>query len=369
MNTLTHTNTHPRVHWMDNLRTVTIFFVVLYHIGGVYEAAGLWGWFWIVDDPTTMVWVGIMGIVFDIFVMPAIFFVSGFLTPGSLARKPTMEFVLGKFRRLMIPWLIAVLTLIPLYKIIFLYSRGLPQEHWSTYFHLTNPNSQNWLWFLPVLFLFNLVYALFSKSRLKWPRVSPGAAVAIAFVGAFAYSYVVGGVTGFRSWTLTPLLDFENERLLIYFLSFLLGALFYNCDVFAKKPDGKRLYYTVNAIAWIPVCAHIFVRLIPFLVEGFTVTPAYRVLWWLSFDLALLSMLYLLVETFRRYLDRTGPVWSALNSSSYGVYIIHVVLIGVFGTLLMKLGLPVYVKYPALILLTWGGSNLLVLAYNKTLGR
>jgi len=72
-----------------------------------------------------------------------------------------------------------------------------------------------------------------------------------------------------------------------------------------------------------------------------------------------------LVETFRRYFDRTGRIWGALNRSSYGVYIIHVILIGIFGTLLMKLGLPVYVKYPALILLTWVGSNLLVLAYKK----
>jgi surface polysaccharide O-acyltransferase-like enzyme len=351
---------------MDNLRTVTIFFVVLYHIGGVYEAAGLWGWFWIVDDPTTMVWVGIMGIVFDIFVMPAIFFVSGYLAPTSLASKSVSGFVLGKFRRLIIPWLIAVFTLIPLYKFIFLYSRGMPQEQWNTYFHLTNPNSQNWLWFLPVLFLFNLVYALFSKTRLKWPRLSPGVAIAVALVVAFAYSYFVGALMGFRSWTLTPLLDFENERLLIYFLCFLLGALLFKQDVFAKKPGGKRLYYTVNTIAWIPITAHIFIRLIPFFVgEGFLVTPLYRLFWWLSFDLSLLSMLYLMVETFRRYFDGTGPAWSALNRSSYGVYIIHVILIGVFGTLLMKLGLPVYVKYPALILLTWGGSNLLVLAYKR----
>ena len=43
-----------RIHWMDNLRTIVISLVVLYHVGGVYEAAGLWGWFWIVDDPATI---------------------------------------------------------------------------------------------------------------------------------------------------------------------------------------------------------------------------------------------------------------------------------------------------------------------------
>jgi hypothetical protein len=89
----------------------------------------------------------------------------------------------------------------------------------------------------------------------------------------------------------------------------------------------------------------------------------YRLMWWLSFDLALLCMLYVMIETFRRYFDKTGRIWGELNRNSYGVYIIHVILIGVFGTLLMKLGLPVYVKYPALIVLTYVGSNLLVSGY------
>ena len=85
-----------RIHWMDNLRTIIILLVVLYHVGGVYEAAGLWGWFWIVDDPATIAWVGIVGVVLDIFVMPTIFFVSGYLTPPSLERKTGWEFLKGK---------------------------------------------------------------------------------------------------------------------------------------------------------------------------------------------------------------------------------------------------------------------------------
>jgi len=76
-----------RVHWLDNLRSITIFLVVLYHVGGVYEAAGLWGWFWIVDDPSTITWVGIIGIIFDIMVMPLMFFISGYLTPPGMCLK------------------------------------------------------------------------------------------------------------------------------------------------------------------------------------------------------------------------------------------------------------------------------------------
>jgi len=208
-----------RFHWLDNLRTITILMVVLYHVGGVYEAAGLWASFWIVDDPDTISWVGIVGIMFDIMVMPIMFFVLGYLTPASLKSKGSWEFVKGKFKRLMIPWAIAVFSLIPLYKVIFLYSRGLPQAYWSTYFHFASPNSQNWLWFLPVLFAFDMLYLLLPKMNINLSNISLKGAVIGASVIGFMYSFGIGSLLGFRSWTLTPLIDFENERLLVYFMA------------------------------------------------------------------------------------------------------------------------------------------------------
>ena len=361
----TETKNH-RIHWMDNLRTIIILLVVLYHVGGVYESAGLWGWFWIVDDPDTIIWVGIVGIVLDIMVMPTIFFISGYLAPASLKQKTGREFVKGKIKRLIIPWVIAVFTLIPLYKVIFLYSRNLPQEHWTTYFHITNPNSQNWLWFLPVLFIFNILYFLLSKVNLKIPNISLKGAVLGTFLIGFVYSFSIGGILGFRSWTLTPLIDFENERLLVYFLTFLLGSLCFRQNVFAEKPKSKTLYNVVNSTSWIPITVHIFARLFPFFYpEGFSITPLYRLIWWLSFDLSLLCLMYLMIGSFWRYVDRTGRIWSELNHNSYGVYIIHVIVIGVFGTLLLNLSLPALVKYPLLFLSTYLVSNLLVSVYRS----
>jgi len=355
-----------RIHWMDNLRTITILLVVLYHVGGVYESAGLWSWFWIVDDPDTITWVGIMGIIFDIMVMPIMFFVSGYLTPASLKNKTSWEFVKGKFKRLMIPWVIAVFTLIPIYKVIFLYSRGLPQEHWSTYFHITNPNSQNWLWFLPVLFLFDVLYLLLSKMNIKLPNISLKGAVLGTFLIGFIYSFSIGGLLGFRSWTLTPLIDFENERLLLYFMTFLLGAVCYQQNIFAEKPQSKTLYTVANSVAWLPVTAHIFARLWPFFYPNpaeFPITPLYRLIWHLTFYLSLLCLMYIMIESFWRYLDKTGRVWGELNRNSYGVYIIHVIMVGIFGTLLLNTNLPALVKYPLLIILTYGVSNLVVSGY------
>ncbi len=366
MNVRSAENENPvRLYWMDNLRSFTIFLVVLYHVGGVYEAAGLWGWFWIVDDPTTITWVGIIGIMFDIIVMPLMFLIAGYLTPRSLQNKTIKAFLLGKFKRLMIPWLFAVASLIPLYRVIFLYSRGLAQETWTTYFHITNTNSQNWLWFLPVLFLFNLIYLFFSNINIKLPTISVKVGVWVACIIGFGYSYTVGGWLGMRTWTLTALIDFENERLLIYFMSFLLGALSAQQGVFTSKPPRKMLYNIANGIAWIPVTLHIFARLYPFIYpEGFSVTPLYRMIWWITFDLSLIALAYVMLGTFWRYFNKPGKIWNLLNQNSYGVYIIHVIMIGIFGFMLMKTGLPVLLKYPLLIVTTYFFSNLIVSGYH-----
>ena len=186
-----------RIHWMDNLRTIVIFLVFLYHAGGVYSL--IFESFWLVADPATSDVVGILNIMLDVTVMPIIFFISGYLIPMSLKDKTAWAFLKSRFSRLLVPWIVAVLTLIPLYKVIFLYSRGLPQEPWTTYFHFSKGNwiSQSWLWFLPVLFSFNILYLLLSKANIRLPKISIKGAIIGAVLIGFVYSVGTGLVLGF----------------------------------------------------------------------------------------------------------------------------------------------------------------------------
>jgi fucose 4-O-acetylase-like acetyltransferase len=364
------TTKENRIYWMDNLRTIIIFLVVLYHAGGVYSF--LFTSFWIVADPATSDLVGILNVVLDICVMPTMFFIAGYVMPMSLKNKSGWGFFKARSKRLMIPWGIAVLTLIPLYKVIFLYSRGLPQENWTTYFHFSNGNisSQNWLWFLPVLFSFNILYLLLSKANIKVPNISLKSAVIGIFLIGFVYSVSIGGMLGFRSWTQTPLIDFENEKLLVYFMVFLLGALCFRQKEFAEKPQSKTLYTVVSSTIWIPIMIHISARIIWVISLGsgedmFSPTTL-RIIWWLSFYLSLLSMLYLLVQTFWRYVDKPGKIWDELNRNSYGVYIIHVIVIGVIALPLLNSAMPSFLKYITLTVLAYLASNLIASLYQRT---
>jgi len=339
----------------------------MYHSGLVYESSGFAGYFWIADDPATNDLVGILNIVIDIFVMATIFFISGYFTPMSLEHKQTGEFVKSKFRRLIIPWLLALLILMPLYKFIFLYSRDMPQESWTTYFHFSNGIfSQNWLWFLPVLFMFDMIYLLFARTGLKMPAISLKGAVTAVFVLGFINSFMMS-YFHLEGWTKTFILDFQNERLLIYFLIFLLGAVCYKHKVFEKEPDSKAMYITFSATAWLPINIYVFWILYLFLNPGSFVFSGIidRVALWISFHLSLLSLIYLLVNTFRFYFNRQGAIRRELNRNSYNVYIIHTIVLGAVAITMLDVQLSSLVKYLILTAGTFALSNLLVSVYRR----
>lgn len=357
-----------RIYFLDNLRAFMIFLVVVIHAGGVYESSGTWGSFWIVDDPAANNAAGLVFLLLDIFVMPTLFFISGFLAPLSLKHKSRPAFLKSKFKRLIVPWAIAVLTLIPLYKIIFLASRGLPQEHWTTYFHFGSRSltGQNWLWFLPVLFLFHVLYTLLSKIKINLSKISIKWAVLAVFV--IGYLYSVGmSVLNLRGWTKTFLIDFQNERLGIYFMMYLLGALCFHKKIFDSKPAGKTFYIVINSIAWIPMNLYIILLVNRFVNPGsFMFSDVIdRLLIYLGFHLSLLSMLYVTVNTFRLYFNRQGRFARMLSENSYAVYIIHTIVLGITAWTLLYTAIPSLLKYVILIVATYAACNGIVSLYKK----
>ena len=356
-----------RIYWMDNLRSFMIFLVVLLHTGLVYESSGIVASFWIVDDPSTNDWSGIINLIIDIFAMPTIFLISGFLAPLSLRQKKGWTFLKSKFNRLMIPWVVAVLTLLPLYKVIFLYSRGLPQENWTTYFHWSNGIwSQNWLWFLPVLFLFNMLYLFFSRLDIEISGLTLKRVITAAFLISLISTHCVDMFNG-QGWTKTILIDFQNERLLIYFMAFLVGSFCYKLRSFDSKVGSKKLYTLVGCSVWIPMCLYLFlviyslIRPGEYIFSGMVDLFAIR----LSFLASSLTVMYLLINTFRYYLDKQGHIGRVLNRNSYHVYIVHVVFMGGIALTILDTTIPSLLKYLIVTVSTYTVSNLLISAYGK----
>lgn len=360
-------STKERLYFLDNLRTFLIFLVVLVHAGVVYESSGYMAPYWLVDDPTTSDLPGLVNLILDIFVMPTIFFISGFFTPRSLQRKGGWRFLTSKFRRLMVPWAIAVFTLIPLYNAIFLYSRGLPQESWERYFHFTNGHiSMNWLWFLPALFLFDCLYLLLQQLNIPTAKLKLSWAVAGVFVLSFCSSVAIS-FQGWTGWTKTPLIDFQNEKIVPYFLVFLLGSLCSRLEVFNTGERKMKRYVAVCATVWIPMNIYVIVLLNFIMRPGqYIVSEGIDVfLLWGGFYVSMLALLYCVVATFTYFFNRQRGFGRVLGRLSYGVYIIHVAVMGPIAVVLLRTDLPALLKYPILAITTWVASNLIAYAGAK----
>lgn len=120
------------IYFLDNLRSFLILLVIILHAGLVYEVVLESNWIVIDSDKNNSI--GLIRMYIDLIVMFAMFFISGYFIPRSLESKTNWTFIKSKIKRIFLPWLIAVLIIIPIYKAIFLFSRGMPQQEWFSYF-------------------------------------------------------------------------------------------------------------------------------------------------------------------------------------------------------------------------------------------
>ena len=369
-----------RIYFLDNLRTFLIFLVILLHAGMSYESG--FDSFWIVSDPVKYNPIAWVRTYLDLFVMFIMFFISGYFMPISLKSKNGWGFLKSKFKRIMIPWIIAVFTLIPAYKAIFLFSRGLPQEEWFSYFHLfqrigsdlsfipNNPN-QNWLWFLPVLFLFQVLYLALSKIKLLSLKISLKTGVILTIIIGLTYSMIISAL-GFSGWAHTPLLDFQRERLLVYFMVFLLGSLCYKLNVFESDIKNRK-NLVLATVALIPslvvfttFALNLFYNMIdPARNHFYFSNLTDRFIYYISSLLSMLCFLYISIHTFRFNFNKSNNIMEQLNKGSYQVYIIHMIVLGVIALILVYLPVPAILKYLILTILTFIISNIIVYVYGR----
>jgi len=225
----------------------------------------------------------------------------------------------------------------------------------------------SWLWFLPALFLFDIVYVLVCRLNLPTDWISLPLAVAAVFALSFSSSVLIS-VLGWTGWTKTPLIDFQNERLLPYFLFFLLGSLCYRLRVFDTDKRNMKLFVIVNATAWIPVNIYVIAVLNYILRPGtYLISESGdMLLLWFGFHLSLLALLYCAVATFRYFFNNQRRIGRELAGLSYGVYIIHVAVLGPIALALLGIDAPGLVKYPILAAATWVVSNFIVFVYART---
>lgn len=197
-------------------------------------------------------------------------------------------------------------------------------------------------------------------------NISLKTGIFLIFIIGTIYSTGIS-IVGLKGWTLTTLLDFQNERLLVYFMVFLLGALCNKHKVLDIEKRNTKYVIISNLVLWISltiftvVAINLFINIIePGRDFYFLSSTVDRVIYYGSEIIVMLSFIYIFIDLFKFNINKSGRIWTELNKNSYYVYIIHIVVLGLIALSLTDINIPTVIKYFILTILTFIISNTLV---------
>jgi len=373
------TPTDPRLHYLDNIRSVTILCVVLFH--GILPYSGLCPWWYVIDPPPIPQATYFM-LLCEPILMPVLFFISGLLAQPSYERKGPYRFMVGKVKRLAVPLLLCTFLFSPIMPFIRMWQRAGEATidltgFWRFWLRFVESGSEvhagspisdldlvvNQYWFLLLLFVFFTafcVYRLMSRMAMDPPRVrgsedQPSRKALLVLLTAFglvlALAYAVSGTfIDANVWvTAGSLFQIQPARAPIYLAFFLLGIYVERQNLLPgilgiAKPRVWFIFSIMTAAVYLTAVLMTFPPAEPSLPLQFA-ARLLRILFLLPTTLFLLSF-------FSRYLNGTGMVWQKLASNSYNIYLIHMVPQVVLQLLALSWPVPSQLKFPVICLLT-----------------
>ena len=373
-------NGSTRVAFMDNLRYLMIVLVVLYHAAAAYAIVAP---HWAVHD-TSAVSADIIRELFDVFLMPILFFAAGYFALPSLIKKGTWGFIKEKAVRLLIPWALAVLIVLPLA----LYDQPVKpvRPFWNYWLHYlasfevrlrysqtpAGITTQAIYWFLSLLFVFFVVFALghglVRRLRGNAPLAVPGqaptgksvltAVLVFGVLSSIAYLILLLLVPDSSWFTFFMFMEFQVTRLVPYTGCFALGVYAQSRGWFSTgKPLGSLIVWgvvsAVLAVAYLVVGQPVFAD-----TAG---TASFSALYLLVFaflrSFLLLALLVALVSFGIRCWNRTSGFDRQLSSTSFNIYLVHFFIVLIFqGALVQWVGGPVAAKIAIVFLGALGMS-------------
>ena len=378
-------NQGNRVTFFDNLRFLFVFGVVLQHASMAY----LYSSWWPVADESS-IFVGIFTGFCDGFLMPSLFFISGYFAIPSIRKSTITQFIHGKLRRLGIPWLVCTLFIGPILPLVYHYTRNgliLSVSYWSTWlavmnnavsfdFRILPPMGQimqndlfyqRYMWFIGLLIAFFLIFSFIYALKKSWfePMDRPFKTVKpsilstvkmmltigiITFLGStviigimFAFSPKVSDP---ESWfTLGNFVQFRVSRIFLYVAYFVLGILTFKRKWIerGKFPGHNKTWLIAFAVV---LFAYYFSYFLMMSAGTSEMEKLFGLLFWFCLNYFTITAFGLSVSLGVRYWNRQTSFNKTMATNSYNLYLSHYIFVIGFQLLLFTLPeIPVLLKF------------------------
>lgn len=362
-----------RIIFLDKMRYSLVLGVVVLHSACAYANIIPW---WSVWGPVFSPFFDLLIVVLDIFLMPVLFFISGYFTPSSLNKRGSGQFINAKLKRLGIPFILVGIFFVPL--ISFIGYRGRTPDaqgffqfwwmqmqtvldlHWVNYateqtaLRHVNDFSQWHLWFISLLLLFFIVTAFvhrfFPQCFQQEAPLPSGGSLAIfsglslaALVGALGFALINRTNPDWTWGKMGGLIMIQPTRLPLYLSFFALGIHANTRGWFRECP------WPGSSWLWLAGCTVSSLVFLAFLgamgQEPVPLPWSHALAHGILRSLTCLAFLGLFVTASQHRGNRPSLLWRHLHPISYDIYLMHLPLVVVLQLVLLALPISIFGKF------------------------
>ena len=319
-----------RKHWLDNLRWTTVLLVLFYHVIYFYNNKGVFGGVGGFGDfPQYPQYQDVVMYILYPWFMPLLFLLAGVSARYALERHPAGEWFKSRTRKLLVPSTIGLL--------VFQWMTGYFNTHVAgtdpmaavqqpAKFFIWAISGTGPLWFIQDLWLFSLLLLLVRK-------LDPADKFYHWCGKANIFWIILLGIlfwVGEQTLVFNPRPESADGLYNLYKPFFYLIPFFLGFFVFANDEVQERL-----GKAWIPLLAVAVVTGVALIVTTYgqdNTLPPY-----LSSPLNCLYGWFAclaMMAWFKTCFDRTGRFAGYMTRSSFGLYIVHYLVVASFGYML-----------------------------------
>ena len=317
-----------RKHWIDNLRWVTVLLVLFYHVIYFYNNKGVVGGIGGFGDGPQYQDI-IMYILYPWF-MPLMFILAGISARYALQKHTAREWFMSRTRKLLVPSTIGLLffgVFIGWFNSMISSAGGAlaelpgPMKYFIWVISGTGP-----LWFIQDLWLLSLMLLLVRRLDCKGRFMDLCRKAGIVSVILMGVLFWLGHRTLIMEPDPASAAGLWNlYKPVFYLIPFLMGYFVFSHDAVQEKIGRK----------WIPLMVCAAISGVVLIATGFgqdNTSPAYlcsplnNIYGWL--------MCLAMMGWFKTRFDCTGRFSGYMTRSSYGIYIVHYLIIAALGYLL-----------------------------------
>jgi len=343
-------STSERINGFDALRTIAMWLGIVLHAIIAYRAVPEYGW--PADNKFTLGFFDWLYAYIHIFRMPVFFLVAGFFARMVIMRSGINYFINQRFKRILIPFVIGLIVLVPLtmipfhfYKLFNIQSLTL-NESWKETFSLVfswNGVAHLWfLYYLLIIYFISLVLLLAVK-KIRANRITSFKIGNISFMKLAVSTLLLYVILFFNGAPVPPVytgLKPQSFHILYYGFFYACGWLIHTNikSIHSLQKNALPLFISGTIIS---VFLYYKASVLPNALNLFSVA------------VETITLVAGLIGLLMKYFHEENKIWRYCSDAAYWVYLVHLGIVAGLQVLLLNSNVIPILRLPIILAITF----------------